>query len=793
MSKNSVFEQIRQGLDASTILAITDSRGIIVYANDSFCQISKYSQEELIGRSHRIVNSGYHPKGFFKKMWETILSGKIWQGEICNRAKDGSYYWTFATILPLKEAKGSIAQYLAIRYDITAQKEQELNLNLLATLQSALLDKSLTLSEVQQETLRILLTENQAEWGFIGLLNQNHTGIKELQISDIWFNTKQSFDEQPTLTSLGVNLTVRDTTNLFGWSIDLSRPFIIQNGETSKYSLPPQVAHLKIKNYAVFPITLGNKKIGCLAIANSKLDLFTRRIFSFSLITNVVGQAIERVVIEIERKQHTQSIEIREQQLASFIKNLPISAVLIDKNEKILAISNEWIKSFDWINQNYENHFFWNYFEGTTTEWKSLVEEALKGRSLKSGEVHFTTRLGRPVWLEWTTRPWQYGEEIAGAILLVNNLTDQKELYQEFEQMRYKQLLTSKMASLGEIAGGVAHEINNPLTIISGISQQMLRYANSDRLTPEYIHKTAEKLQHTTDRIATIIKGLKAFARDGAKDPMNQYSVQQIIRDSLPYIEPKLNKHNIEWRWNPDNDFNIECRPVQLSQVIVNLVNNAADAIQNFNEKWIEVQVLAESRGVKILVTDSGKGIPKVIAEKIMDPFFTTKDIGKGTGLGLSISKSIVEAHSGIFYLDESSPNTSFVLRLPFTQTVRLTIENGREAIALHIAWKQRILDSIQTAATTQLMASDDPLLEWINTAPYIYNNDPLTDNLIETFQYIFEQTKIIFDMIHIGKRDFVIGELIHSQSTYNSLSRVLISNIISLEQNLAAKKQKAA
>jgi PAS domain S-box-containing protein len=296
----------------------------------------------------------------------------------------------------------------------------------------------------------------------------------------------------------------------------------------------------------------------------------------------------------------------------------------------------------------------------------------LEGKGIFSGEYRLQCKNGEYKWFQARGSLVSHDsdgnpERMVGTI---SDISARKAAETALQEQREKLLAAAKMSSLGEMAGGIAHEINNPLAIIQGKASQLKRRLKEISPEDKNIQDLNEGLfviETTTKRISAIIRGLSAFSRNAENDSLDRILVPVLIQDTLELSKERFRFHSISLKYDLracENTF-VNGRAAQLLQVLVNLLNNAYDAVEFLPEKWVKIDTEATEKLCRIKITDSGGGIPDELTDKIMMPFFSTKSVGKGTGLGLSISKGIIEEHKGRLYYDKSSRNTCFVIELP--------------------------------------------------------------------------------------------------------------------------------
>ena len=251
----------------------------------------------------------------------------------------------------------------------------------------------------------------------------------------------------------------------------------------------------------------------------------------------------------------------------------------------------------------------------------------------------------------------------------VSNLVSRHSAKRREQEHLATLVYASKMATLGEIAAGVAHEINNPLYTLSLIAQVLKRLNERRPLTQEEGTVQIERIESSVQRMAKIVSELSEFSRESSRDPMVEHPLHRVISETVDLCNARLLDGHVELLLSPVPPlWTVECHASQISQVLLNLLNNAHDAISCLEERWIRVETSDTGDSFTIRVTDSGRGIASHIVKKMMSPFFTTKPPGRGTGLGLSISSNIMTDHGGRLSFDQASPNTSFVLTIPKRQ-----------------------------------------------------------------------------------------------------------------------------
>lgn len=251
---------------------------------------------------------------------------------------------------------------------------------------------------------------------------------------------------------------------------------------------------------------------------------------------------------------------------------------------------------------------------------------------------------------------------------ILEKITIENERQKNEMEFLAKISFSAKMASLGEMAGGVAHELNNPLTILILYLKKLKNIVEVDSKANQLVDKCVQ----TTDRMNRIIKGMLVFSRENLNAQFTQVIAEQMVNETLDLCAEKMKIHQIDLSVEiPERMLNFIGNGTQLSQVLLNLLNNSYDAIKDYAEKWIKVTVKDMGDKVEFSVTDSGHGLPEVVSDKMFNPFFTTKETGMGTGLGLSVSKGILENHKGQIFIDKTCPNTRIVFEVPKFQFVK--------------------------------------------------------------------------------------------------------------------------
>jgi signal transduction histidine kinase len=262
----------------------------------------------------------------------------------------------------------------------------------------------------------------------------------------------------------------------------------------------------------------------------------------------------------------------------------------------------------------------------------------------------------------------QNGELVRSLSVLRVEMQERLKAEQEKALAQEQSQQAAKLASLGEMAGSIAHEIKTPLAVITGVLSVLRSELEAPNPELSGLLESVQDMEKMSDRIAAIIRGLKSYSRHDEVDPYEPTDLDGIIADTMALCDEVIERTGIKLSIPRVPGLMLECQPTQISQILLNLITNARHAVEALPAPWITLEVHERGDWLEIVVADSGGGIPPHLREKIFQPFFTTKARGVGTGLGLSVSHKIAVAHGGSLKLDGDAPTTRFVLVLPRRQ-----------------------------------------------------------------------------------------------------------------------------
>jgi PAS domain S-box-containing protein len=301
-----------------------------------------------------------------------------------------------------------------------------------------------------------------------------------------------------------------------------------------------------------------------------------------------------------------------------------------------------------------------------TAFFKEMWQSIGRGQVWR-GEIRNRAKSGKIYWVDTTIVPITDEHERPREYIAIRyDITSRKQAEENLANERARLIESEKMASIGILSAGIAHELGNPLGAIRGRLEMLQTLCGQDTFEKDFALRSIDKMIENVDRMSRIIRALKSSARDGQRDEMQEFDLTQLIGDILEISTQKCTKYQVQVQQEGlDKAHRVWGRETEIGQVIVNLFNNAFDAVRDRDNSWIKIRLKDEPDRCLIEVLDSGPGVDEAALNRIFDPFFTTKQVGEGTGLGLSICRSFVEGHGGQLVYAPVNGKCCFQVSLP--------------------------------------------------------------------------------------------------------------------------------
>ena len=617
------LRQKQFAIDQHAIVAVTNLEGKITYANDKFCKLSKYSKEEILGKDHRIINSGYHSRFFFQELYKTIHSGNIWRGEIRNRAKNGSFYWVDTTIVPLQDKNGNIEQFVSIRTDITEQKK---------------IQEELRFSE---STIRVLLNSNTHSVLFIdpnkkiqffnSMAKQNIKLVYNREVTYSESIDQYIFPEDKELFNTAFQ------ASLTGSVFQIEKFYKIDGDD---YWFEFQFAPVKNQNELVIGVLLTVNDIN-------------------------------------ERKQLDRKLAQSELRFRTIFEQAPMGIALVNSysgkpiqfNQKFSYILGyEYDEIFSKENLNLIH-------TDDTENFKKNMELLNSGKlKLLSMELRFLRKDKSIIWTNLTCLPlWTEEDKVRLNLRILIDITDRKN--HKVELNHYLSELENLNNTKDKFFSIIAHDLRNPFTGIISLSDLLENKLELEKNeSSSEILKYIQMIKVSSKSAFNLLENLLHWAKSQTGSiKLNPQTIllKKTLNTSITLISGNAFRKNITIENNVPDDIRIFTDESLVSTILRNLLTNAIKF--SYQNGIIVVSTKIKNDFLEISISDSGVGIDSSNIEKIfkIDSKFSKPgtENEKGTGLGLVLCKEFTELLGGkIWATSELGVGSTFTFSLPLKE-----------------------------------------------------------------------------------------------------------------------------